>query len=428
MTKLRLLSGFAGRKPRLIMLALLVLILLAVALWYSRSYKNGNTAPAEQATWIAVQPQKLEQQLGLVGRIQAANQETVSAPFAGIINEVMVHEGEPVKAGQELIRLDPGQLEIQLRQAEAELLKAGRDVQQFRTWDASPEVSRARRTEQAARAQLQATQANLRDTRALFERGIVARMEVDALTQQLGMQQQELQTAQEERRVVEARGAGEERKIAEMELVNARVRYQSLAAQRDKQSVTSPLTGVVMRPAISDGGKAVIAHRGLQVSQGTPLLTIIGMEQLQVLTQVDESDLNLLREGMPVQITGDGFPGQMLAGHISDIGVQSNAAASSAMGAAYDVIVAIDTPPSATRPAIRLGMNARVAVIIYRNEQGIAVPAKALHTDADGKVWVNYRPAPDAPASRIYVEAGQAVPQGIEVKGLQPGFVLLAGG
>ncbi|MBU9834556.1 hypothetical protein J1786_06955 [Rahnella sp. L72c] len=101
-------------------------------------------------------------------------------------------------------------------------------------WSSSPEVSRARRAEQSARSTLITTQANLRETRALFTRGIVARMEVDALVQQELTQQQDLLSAQDDLRDVKERGQGEERKIAEMGLLNAQIRYQTLKAQSEK--------------------------------------------------------------------------------------------------------------------------------------------------------------------------------------------------
>lgn len=422
MTKFRLSAASIFHRPQI--LVVLMLILLAVlTFWYFRISGKETSSPAEQYEWVQVQPQKIEQQLGLVGRIQAARQETLSAPFEGTITDMAVHEGETVRAGQELVRLDPGQAEIQLRQAQAELLKARREVQQFRTWSSSPEVSRARRAEQAAHATLETTQANLRDTRALFERGIVARMEVDALIQQVQTQRQDLLTAREERRVIEARGEGEESRIAEMELMNAQVRYQALRTQSEKQILKAPFTGLVVRSVTTDGGKTAIPLPGEMVSQGAPLMTIIGLDRIQVLAQVDEADLHLLREGMQVQVTGDGFTGQELAGRIMSIAVQSNAPDSPGVTANYDVVVSIDTPRAASVYPVRLGMSARVVITLYSNEQGIIVPPEALQTDDEGDVWVIYRATPHARSSRIRVEPGRAVSEGIEINGIQSGYI-----
>lgn len=422
MTKFRQSAASIFHRPR-ILVALVLILLTILTFWYLRMSEKETASPAEKYEWIQVQPQKIEQQLGLVGRIQAARQETLSAPFEGSITDMAVHEGETVRAGQELVRLDPSQVEIQLRQAQAELLKARRDVQQFRTWNSSPEVARAWRAEQAVRATLETAQANLHDTRTLFERGIVARMEVDALIQQVHTQQQDLLTAREERRVVEARGEGEESRIAEMELMNAQVRYQALKIQSEKQIIKAPFTGLVVRAATTDGSKTAIPLPGLMVSQGTPLMTIIGLDRIQVLTQVDEADLHLLREGLPVQVTGDGFTELELAGRIMSIAVQSNGPESPGDTANYDVVVSIDTPRTASEQPVRLGMSAQVMVTLYSNEQGIVVPPEALLTDAGGDVWVMYRATPQTSSSRIRVEPGRTVSEGIEIKGIQSGYI-----
>ncbi|MFP1837517.1 efflux RND transporter periplasmic adaptor subunit [Lonsdalea quercina] len=411
---------------RRIPVTVMVLSAILVTTWLFMSKYNNKPTPKQQAEWMLVQPQAIEQQLGLVGRIQAERQIILSAPFEGLIRDVRVREGEFIKAGQTLVQLDPGLLGIQLRQAEAELIKSKREVHQLDKWSSSPDVSRARRAELSARSALTATQANLRDTRALFKRGIVPRMEVDALVQQELTQQQDLLSAQDDLRDVKARGTGEERKIAEMGLLNAQVRYQTLEEQSKKQTINAPFDGIAVRPDVTEGGKAVFAQQGMQVSQGTPLITVIGLDRLQVLTQVNESDLYLLREGMLVKITGDGFTGQILDGHISAISVQSDSPDGGGTSARYNVVASIDSLKSHSAQQIRLGMSARVAVILYRNEKAIIVPPDAIHEEGDS-AWVWYRTSPDAEVSKHIIVRGKTVTQGIEIHGVEGGYVMVSG-
>ncbi|MFJ5431837.1 HlyD family secretion protein [Pectobacterium actinidiae] len=401
------------------LIAALGVLILAQA---GHTDERGN---ASQGQWLPVQPQLLENQLGLVGRIQAATQATLAAPFEGIIREVLVREGQRVEQGQTLLILDPGQIEIQLRQAQADVLKTQREVQSLRLWEQSTEVSRARRAVSSAQSAFSNTQANLRDTQALFERGIVARMEVDTLKQQIRSQEQDVIAAQEELRTVLARGNGEDRKIAEMELTNAQVRYQTLVAQVERQAVKAPFSGFVVRPATPDNGKPVVIQPGLLVSQGAPLFDVIAQDRFQVATRVEETDLHQLKEGMLVNVSGDGFAGQILTGKVASIDMQANAADISGSGAYYDVVVSLDTPLSDLRQNIRLGMSARLAIIIYRNEQGIAVPAQAVQTDEKGRTYVVYRPTADAPSTKINVSLGKSVAQGIEINGVGTGEVLI---
>ncbi|UYA62033.1 ABC transporter, RND-adapter-like protein [Pectobacterium sp. F1-1] len=402
-----------------------LILVLGLLIWLLAGRTNEQEKSALQGQWLSVQPQLLENQLGLVGRIQAATQTTLAAPFEGIIREVLVHEGQRIEKGQTLLTLDPGQIEIQLRQAQADVLKTQREVQSLRQWEQSTEVSRARRAVNSARSTFSNTQANLRDTQALFERGIVARMEVDTLKQQIRSQEQDMIAAQEELRTVLARGNGEDRKIAEMELTNAQVRYQALAAQVERQIVKAPFSGVVVRPAQPDNGKPVVIQPGLLVSQGTPLFDVIAQDRFQVATRVEETDLHQLQEGMAVNVTGDGFAGQTLTGKVVSIDMQADAADMSGSGAYYAVVVSLDTPLEELRQTIRLGMSARLAIIVYRNERGIAVPAQAVHTDEKGRAYVIYRPTADATPKKINVTLGRAVAQGIEIAGLEAGEVQL---
>ncbi len=157
----------------------------------------------------------------------------------------------------------------------------------------------------------------------------------------------------------------------------------------------------------------------MTVNQGTPLLTLVSLDHLQVVTKVEESDIHRIHEGMPVKITGDGFVGEELEGHVSAIAVQSDAADASGMSVYYDVIISVDTPSKGAR----IGMSAHLAIIIYMNEKGIAVPPEALHQDINGVTWVNYRAAEEGPIKKIEVKTGKSVVQGIEVKGLEAGYI-----
>ncbi|MEL0578998.1 HlyD family efflux transporter periplasmic adaptor subunit [Pectobacterium punjabense] len=415
---------FLSRLRRRHYIVVSLIVALGVFMWLLAG-RTGEQESVPQGQWLPIQPQRLENQLGLVGRIQAATQTTLAAPFEGVIREVLTREGQRVEQGQTLLVLDPGQIEIQLRQAQAELLKAQREVQSLKQWEQSSEVSRARRAVNSAQSTFSNTQANLRDTQALFERGIVARMEVDTLKQQIRTQEQDVIAAQEEYRTVLARANGEDRKIAEMELTNAQVRYQALATQVARQSVKAPFSGFVVRPAMPDTGKPVVIQSGLLVSQGTPLFGVIAQDRFQVATRVEETDLHQLQEGMAVNVTGDGFAGQTLAGKIAAIDMQADAADISGSGAYYDVVVSLDTPLADLKQNIRLGMSARLAIIVYRNDQGIAVPAQAVHTDERGDTYVIYRPTADASPKKINVTLGKTVAQGVEIFGLEAGEVQL---
>jgi multidrug resistance efflux pump len=411
-------------KPALLFLGLSVLIVIALR-WPpapSDTRAMASTAPA----WVHIEPRLLESRLGLAGRIQAVNQVTLTAPFDGLLAEVRVHEGQRVEKGQVLLTLDPAQLQIQLRQAQAQLLKAQREARRLQHWSEGSEVSNARRVLNNARQSLAASEINRRDTQALFERGIVARMELDTLEQQVRSDRQQLSAAIEELATTLAYGQGEERNIAEMELANAQAHHQALETLHARREMTAPVSGYVVRPVMPGDGQPVAVQPGVAVSRGTPLLGVIGLDRFQALARVDETDLHLLREGMPVQITGDEFAAE-LSGRILSIGIQNEAAGQQDTGARYKVQVSIDTAVADFEPPLRTGMSARLAVILYRDEQGIAVPPRALRRDESGATYVLHRATAQARPERVMVSPRTTVAQGVVVQGLTPGLVEVPG-
>ncbi|AHF68528.1 hypothetical protein PCH70_33750 [Pseudomonas cichorii JBC1] len=371
-----------------------------------------------------MQPQLLESQLGLVGRIEAASRSTMAAPFEGVVQQVAVVEGQRVERGQHLLTLDTAQLDIQLREALAAQLKLQRTVKDMENWAQGEEVARARRALTSAQYGLSDTERKLADTRRLFERGIVARMDVDSLEQQARVQRLDMTASQSELNAVMEKGKGENRQIADMELANAQSRYQALQALHAHREIEAPFAGIVLRPQRPEGGVAPLIQQGMRMPQGTPLFELASLEQIRAVARVEEVDLHQLADGMPVQVTGDGFEGITLQGTLSSIAAQG-VAPDFGGGTTYEVVISIASLTPAQQVKVRLGMSARLAIVTYRADNGFAVPPEVLRQDAEGRTFIVYRKdMADAP-QRVMVTAGRAMPQGVEVSGLKPGYVEL---
>ncbi|RMQ44916.1 hypothetical protein ALQ04_01428 [Pseudomonas cichorii] len=388
-------------------------------------YQSQSESISPGASWIPVQPQALESQLGLVGRIEAASRSTLAAPFEGVVQEVAVVEGQRVERGQRLLTLDTTQLDIQLREALAAQLKLQRTVKDMQNWAQGEEVARARRALTTAQYGLSDTERKLADTRRLFERGIVARMDVDSLEQQARVQRLDMTASQSELNAVIEKGRGENRQIADMELANAQSRYQALQALHARREIDAPFAGIVLRPQRPEGGVAPLIQQGMRMPQGTPLFELASLEQIRAVARVEEVDLHQLADGMPVQVTGDGFEGITLQGAISSIAAQGVAPDMFGGGTTYEVVIGIAPLTPAQQLKVRLGMSARLAIVTYRADNGFTVPPEVLRQDAAGRTFVVYRKEmADAP-QQVIVTAGRAMPQGVEVSGLKPGYVEL---
>ena len=409
------------------LLAVALALLLAGAAVSLLSQRGGAEPASTAEQWLAVKPDPLVHQIGLVGKIEPQTTVTLTAPFDGNVLANLVEQGQRVEAGQVLLRMDPATLEVQLRDALSAQLKARRTVQEMQDWGSSPTVSRARRSLRTAEMTAGNTQRKLTESENLFKRGIIPRNELDDLKQQTQQQQLDLAAARSELQQALDQGQGEYRQIAEMELTNATVKYEALQTLLEGKEVKAPFSGIVVpapgstNTAQGGGNNSAPVQAGSKVSQGQVLFGLANIEQLKIVAKVSELDINQLRQGQAVEVMGDGFDGERLTGSVSV--VSGLAIASDSQGSAqFPVTLSIPklTPQQLQR--VRLGMSARLTIVTYNNDQAIVIPSQAIQAG----MTVEYRAAMDQPVQRVKVTTGQSTPQGVEVFGLTSGFVKIS--
>ncbi|MOA33355.1 macrolide transporter subunit MacA [compost metagenome] len=154
------------------------------------------------------------------------------------------------------------------------------------------------------------------------------------------------------------------------------------------------------------------------MTQGMPLLALSDLERLQVVAGVEEHDLGNLREGMEVEAIIAGHP---LTGRLSQIGQQPRN--DTGQGAWYDVVVDLNLPVVSSELGLRLGMGAQLALLLHHRDHAIALPPEALQRDEAGRTYVVFREGDEQAPRKVPVTVGIAVAQGVEVSGLQAGFV-----
>ncbi|WP_033737983.1 HlyD family secretion protein, partial [Pantoea stewartii] len=195
---------------------------IGACLYFSKTPDESHQT-AEQ--WYPIAPGSLTNTLGLIGHVEAVEQKTLSAPFDGVLEKINVQAGDSVKAGDMLFTMGTLELDIQIRNALSELLKTKREVVRLKNWDHDPEVHRLRRQVSIATAVLNNSRKNLKETTELYDRGIVARNEVDNLRLQIQTQDQDLKNAREDLATLESRADKDSLQIAEIAFLNAQALY-----------------------------------------------------------------------------------------------------------------------------------------------------------------------------------------------------------
>ena len=172
-------------------------------------------------------------------------------------------------------------------------------------------------------------------------------------------------------------------------------------------TVTAPVSGTITE---------VIASLGARPTG--PLFVIQSTDSLEISTTVAEYDIPLIHEGQSVRFTTEATGGDELTGTvdlISPTAINSDGD--------FEVIVRIDTPDE----RLRIGMNAKLTVVLESRSSVFSVPYDAITADEAGNTVVVSLEADGVTRKNIPVTVGMETDYFVEISGpdLKAGLTIL---
>jgi len=334
-----------------------------------------DTAPSAAAGFVqqvTVEQHPLTSSISLSGQIAPLEEIIVTAPFDALIDKRHFSFGQLVEKGDLLLSLDTSELEVKLRNARGEYIRANRAHHELVNWDSGAEMTRVRRSLARAIDTLEVNQRKLTESQLLFEKGVIPAQELESASRQLANSQEDVKAAEEEIESTREKGGAENLLIAAMDRENARVNLEALEVQMSQQQVRAPVSGVVIRPSQADD-KFLSLEQGARITTGMHLLAVGNMNGVMVTTKVDEIDVSRMTPGQPVRASGDAFPGVVLEGVISHISAQATTG-SGQSGSSFDTLVVFPDLGQKTLESIRVGMSADLDVVVYDKQDAMVVP------------------------------------------------------
>jgi HlyD family secretion protein len=319
--------------------------------------------------------------LHLSGRIEGYETD-LGVKVGGRIESVAVREGDRVTQGQVIARLDDAELQAQLDSAKARVVAAQQQVNQAQLQvtvidsqvqeaqlalqqsqgDAAGRVSQSEASVAAAQAQLIVAQAQVQQAEsalalartdrdrfaALVSQGAVSQQQFDqiqttfeaaqdtlaarrasvvAAQQQVSAAQgartqaqtsqinPDIRTAQVTRTQLQREQALAQLAAAQAQLEQAQAAQAEIAARIDNLAIKSPIDGVVVTRMVEPG--EVIAT-------GTPVLTVINLNQVYLRGYIPEGEMGNVRVGQSAQVFLDSAPETPLAARVAAVDTEAS--------------------------------------------------------------------------------------------------------
>ena len=299
-----------------------------------------------------------------------SNVVSITSQIPGTVVSIGADDGMQVVTGQVLVQLDPNDAQVAYQQAVANLANT---VRQVRGLYNSVHVGQADVT--ANQVAVQQAQADVRRRAGLVASGAVSAEELSHARDALAGAEAALSSSREQvsrsSALVDASGIA-----AQPQVQAAAAQLRSAYLNLQRAAIVAPVSGYVAKRSV---------QLGQRLQPGTPLMTVIPLEQAWVDANFKETQLGKMRLGQPVELTSDVYGGNVtFNGRLASLGLGTGSAfsllpAQNASGNWIKIVqripvrITLDPRQLAAHP-LRLGMSMSVDVSV-RDQGGPVLPA-----------------------------------------------------
>ena len=339
----------------------------------------------------------VEVEVGRVARREAlrstvtASGEIVAVRYADIGSSVMgrlvslpVKEGERVRKGQVVARIDSVPAASDAAAAAAGARAAEADL-----------AAASARAEEAAKAYARGQE--------LSQKGLLPQSDFDSLRAARLAATAQVEAAT--RRIGQARA----------QLTRARDLVR-------KTEIVAPMDGVVTRLPVREGEMVVI---GIQNMPGTTLMTISDLSDIDAEVKVAEADVLRVKTGQPATVTLEALAGRALPGEVVEVGASAlPVVGAGAAAREFRVKVRLKAP----EPGLRPGLTCDAEILVGEAKGALTVPLQAVALrGAAGQEKTGVFAVEAGTARFVPVEAGMIGGLDVEVKGIAEGREVVIG-
>lgn len=291
------------------------------------------------------------------GKIQPETELKITSDVSGEITEMLVKEGDQIKKGALICRIQPDLYESALDRVNASVSTTKANLK-----------SAEAQLEQA-KASLANMDANYKRTKKLFEQGAISQQEFDAAKAQY----------ESAKANVDALDAGVSASKSNIQSSEATLKEAS--TNLEKTYIYSPVDGTVYKMNVEKGERV----QGVQGFQGTEILRLANLNEMEVSVEVNENDIIKVHKGDTALVEVDAYMNKKFKGIVTEVANSANIANMS-IDQVTNFVVKIrliresyaflinDKNPVPFRP----GMSASVEIQTLRVSNVVTVPIQAV--------------------------------------------------
>ena len=312
------------------------------------------------------------------GSIKPLTPVNISPKAAGKVVALLVDQGDQVKAGQILARMDNSNLQGALLQAQGNLAAANANLSKLVAGSRAQEIEQARQNLREAQAQLLAITATYRSNQQLYKAGAVSHNDFIASQGQFLASQSHIRSLHQQLDLLRIGSRPEDIATAHAQAAAARGTLATTQALINDTVIRAPFSGVITQKYANVGAFVTPTTSASATTSATSSSILALASPLEAVASVSEIDEPSIYKGQPVEIRVDAFPDRLVRGTVRLIAPESVVVQNVT---SFEVRIKID---GRDLPRLRSGMNITAHFLVGLHTDALLIPTPAIVSQKEG--------------------------------------------
>ncbi len=343
-----------------------------------------------------IKKQDIESNIITSGTVISKEERNITSDLSGKVKEILVEEGEKVKKGQLLAKLDSRDLEHDLQQAKINLEIAQGELEQLKSEDMMEfEIN-------YKNAEIEYNDAvdEYEDQKLLYEVGGVSKSELEDAKSMMDRQYNNYILAKKNYEDV---CNTYEIEVQEKRIQGAELNIKKYQEDLENSIIRSPIDGTVVDKKVSELDV---------VSSSTEMFVIQDTDNLEVVTDISEYDISEVKIGQRVKVTGEGVGDKEYGGIVKYI---SPNAVTIKNGSSTETIVEVKIEIKDKNTEFKPNFSADIEINTAQKNGALVLPYEAIYSDKDSTKVIYL--VENNKAKRTVVETGIEGDMVVEILG-----------
>jgi HlyD family secretion protein len=354
------------------------------------------------------QKEDLPEYQSFPGKVMAVDEVSLSPKLGGKVEQILVKEGEAVKAGQALIRLEQRDIISQVNQAQAVYDAAISNLSSLEQGQLPQQIAQLESALNQAEANFNNAKENYDRMKKLFSEGAIPEQQFEGVELQYNVAKEQYESAKTQLSLAKEKTIPESISAAKAQVKQAEAALSAAKSALNDSVITSPIDGTV---------GAITATVGQLASPGYSLITVGNLNSVEIHINVTEDRINGLKVGQEAEVTVDAASDTPLKGEVISVSPFKDPRTQ-----VYPVKILVPNE----KGLLKSGMFARVKLMVALHTEAVTVPEDAV-VAYDGTKII-YTLEGDVAKANAVETGTTSMGKTVIIKGLEPGKEIIVEG